>query len=48
MTTSSKNLPDLKDFSAAELQSLIISLLETVARLEARVGLPQSWGSCAD
>jgi hypothetical protein len=37
MTASSKNLPNLKDLSAAELQSLVISLLETMARLEARV-----------
>ena len=30
-------LPNLEDLSAAELRSLVVSLLETVAQLEAKV-----------
>src|SRR3954452_23540268 len=37
MTIRSKNLPNLEDLSAAELRSLVVSLLETVAQLEAKV-----------
>ena len=37
MTIRSKDLPNLEDFPAAELRSLVVSLLETVAQLEARV-----------
>src|SRR4051795_4356397 len=37
MTLCPKDLPDLEDLSAAELRSLVVSLLETVAQLEAKV-----------
>jgi hypothetical protein len=37
MTIRPKDLPNLEDLSAAELRSLVVSLLETVAQLEARV-----------
>src|SRR3954465_6432278 len=37
MTIRPKELPNLEDLSAAELRSLVVSLLETVAQLEARV-----------
>ena len=37
MTIRSKDLPDLEDLCAAELRSLVVSLLETVAQLEAKV-----------
>jgi hypothetical protein len=37
MTIRSKDLPNLEDLSAAELRLLVISLLETVAQLEAKV-----------
>ena len=32
-------LPNLEDLSAAELRSLVVSLLETVAQLEAKVAV---------
>jgi hypothetical protein len=37
MTIRSKDLPNLEDLSAAELRSLAVSLLGTVAQLEAKV-----------
>jgi hypothetical protein len=37
MTIRPKDLPNLEDLCAAELRSLVVSLLETVAQLEARV-----------
>ena len=37
MTIRPKDLPNLEDLSAAELRLLVISLLETVAQLEAKV-----------
>jgi hypothetical protein len=37
MTIRPKELPNLEDLSAAELRSLVVSLLETVAQLKARV-----------
>src|SRR5215212_10104225 len=37
MTLCPKDLPNLEDLSAAELRSLVVSLLETVAQLEAKV-----------
>src|SRR3954452_4989767 len=37
MTIRSKDLPNLEDLSAAELRSLVVSLLGTVAQLEAKV-----------
>src|SRR5947209_8659784 len=37
MTIRSKDLPNLEDLCAAELRSLVVSLLETVAQLEAKV-----------
>jgi len=37
MTIRSKDLPSLEDLSAAELQSLVVSPLGTVAQLEAKV-----------
>ena len=37
MTIRPKDLPNLEDLSAAELRSLVVSLLEAVAQLEAKV-----------
>src|SRR4051812_32427918 len=37
MTIRPKELPNLEDLSAAELRSLVVSLLETVAQLEVKV-----------
>src|SRR3982751_2096642 len=37
MTIRSKDLPHLEDLSTAELRSLVVSLLESVAQLEAKV-----------
>src|SRR3954469_23060457 len=37
MTIRFKDLPNLEELSAAELRSLVVSLLETVAQLEAKV-----------
>src|SRR3954465_3635310 len=37
MTIRRKDLPNLEDLSAAELRSLVVSLLESVAQLEAKV-----------
>ena len=37
MTIRSKDLPNLEDLCAAELRSLVVSLLESVAQLEAKV-----------
>jgi hypothetical protein len=37
MTLCPKDLPNLEDLSAVELRSLVVSLLETVAQLEAKV-----------
>src|SRR5689334_25305130 len=37
MTIRRKDLPNLEELSAAELRSLVVSLLETVAQLEAKV-----------